>query len=231
MSAKPKEKKQQPVANKETKETTLATAESEATNLVTDELTTALEEIVEEKPKAEKIKGELVTPLDDSNFLVGDRQFRLVANHREGFDAQKLGERYSDVLSRYDYIVGDWGYEQLRLKGFFRADNRRAHPDQRIDSLEDYLYEYCNFGCAYFVIERIGGGDKKEKPAQRRKKKKNYNQTAYIDEKKGPVSSSHKKPVIKKRKETPKKATAAKESVEQPANEKANFTIRKRKES
>lgn len=172
MSAKPKEKKQQLVANKETKETTLATAESEATNLVTDELTTALEEIVEEKPKAEKIKGELVTPLDDSNFLVGDRQFRLVANHREGFDAQKLGERYSDVLSRYDYIVGDWGYEQLRLKGFFRADNRRAHPDQRIDSLEDYLYEYCNFGCAYFVIERIGGGDKKEKPAQRRKKKK-----------------------------------------------------------
>ncbi len=84
-------------------------------------------------------------------------------------------------LARYDYIVGDWGYEQLRLKGFFRADNRRAHPDQRIDSLEDYLYEYCNFGCAYFVIERIGG--KKEKTTQRRKKKKNHNR-AYIDEKK-----------------------------------------------
>ena len=73
-----------------------------------------------------------------------------LSDYREGFNAEKLGERYSDVLARYDYIVGDWGYEQLRLKGFFRADNRRAHPDQRIDSLEDYLYEYCNFGCAYF---------------------------------------------------------------------------------
>ena len=93
-----------------------------------------------------------------------------MSDYREGFNAEKLGERYSDVLARYDYIVGDWGYEQLRLKGFFRADNRRAHPDQRIDSLEDYLYEYCNFGCAYFVIERIGG--KKEKTTQRRKKKK-----------------------------------------------------------
>lgn len=128
-----------------------------------------MEEIVEE-PKAEKVKGELVTLLDDSNFLIGERHYRLVSDYREGFNAEKLGERYSDVLARYDYIVGDWGYEQLRLKGFFQADNRRAHPDQRIDSLEDYLYEYCNFGCAYFVIERIGG--KKEKTTQRRKKKK-----------------------------------------------------------
>ncbi len=50
-----------------------------------------------------------------------------MSDYREGFNGEKLGERYSDVLARYDYIVGDWGYEQLRLKGFFKADNRRAH--------------------------------------------------------------------------------------------------------
>ncbi len=44
---------------------------------------------------------------------------------------------------------------------FFDTSNRRAAPDQRIDTLEDYLYEYCNFGCAYFVIERTG--ERKEK--------------------------------------------------------------------
>ena len=43
----------------------------------------------------------------------------------------------------------------------FDTSNRRAAPDQRIDTLEDYLYEYCNFGCAYFVIERTG--ERKEK--------------------------------------------------------------------
>ena len=43
-----------------------------------------------------------------------------MSDYREGFNAEKLGERYSDVLARYDYIVGDWGYEQLRLKGFFK---------------------------------------------------------------------------------------------------------------
>ncbi len=104
--------------------------------------------------------------------MIGEQHYRLVKDHREGFNPEKLGERYSEVLSRYDYIVGDWGYEQLRLKGFFRVDNRRAHPDQRIDALEDYLYEYCNFGCAYFVIEQIGGKKEKILLAEEKEKSK-----------------------------------------------------------
>ncbi|EEV48548.1 YutD family protein [Enterococcus faecium] len=225
MSAKQNE--QQNVEHKTEIAKKKSSAEQETT--VTEELTAALEEIVEE-PKAEKVKGELVTLLDDSNFLIGERHYRLVSDYREGFNAEKLGERYSDVLARYDYIVGDWGYEQLRLKGFFQADNRRAHPDQRIDSLEDYLYEYCNFGCAYFVIERIGG--KKEKTTQRRKKKKNHNR-AYIDEKKGPVASNRKKPVIKNRKTESAKNSEKVKKQEQPKQvekTKTAFTIRKREE-
>ncbi|MEY8445846.1 YutD family protein [Enterococcus ratti] len=189
---------------------------------ITKELTNVLEEIIEE-PKAQTIKEESITFLDEINFLIGEKHYRLVANHREGFDPEKLGERYSDILSKYDYIVGDWGYEQLRLKGFFRIDNRRAHPEQRIDSLEDYLYEYCNFGCAYFVIEQISG--KKDKHAQRRRKKKKQNR-AYIDEKKAPVSANHKKAVIKKRKAEQIKAD--KTSIKPKSS--ANFTIRKREE-
>ncbi|MGM9903113.1 hypothetical protein A5844_001574 [Enterococcus sp. 10A9_DIV0425] len=197
---------------------------------VTEEITAVLEEIIEE-PKTEKVKGELVTLLDQTNLLIGDKQYRIVTDYREGFNAEKLGERYSEVLSRYDYIVGDWGYEQLRLKGFFTATNRRAHPDQRIDALEDYLYEYCNFGCAYFVIERIGG--KKEKNTQRRKKKKNQNRPSYahIEEKKAPVES-RKQPVIKQRKPVRGKTEAKEtEKMNKPkSNAKKNFTIRQREE-
>ncbi|MGM0123470.1 hypothetical protein IGI37_000836 [Enterococcus sp. AZ194] len=202
---------------------------------VTDELTAVLEEIVEE-PVKEKKKGETVTPIDETNFLVGERHYRIVHNHRDGFDADKLGERYSEVLSRYDYIVGDWGYEQLRLKGFFKEDNRKAYPDQRIDTLEDYLYEYCNFGCAYFVIERIGGKREKTQNRRRRKKTPTHNQ-AHIEEKKGPVTSVPKKknkPVIKKR-EDEKSGFSKKEGKktnEQGKQEgkKAGFTIRQREQ-
>ena len=33
--------------------------------------------------------------------------------------------RYSDILDKYDYIVGDYGYDQLRLKGFYKDSNKK----------------------------------------------------------------------------------------------------------
>ena len=182
---------------------------------ITDEITSVLEEIIEE-PEKQPQKGELVTLVNEDELLIGTRQYKLVVDYREGFDPQKLGERYSEVLARYDYIVGDWGYEQLRLKGFFDKDNRKALPDQRIDMLEDYLYEYCNFGCAYFVIQRVGG--KKEKSTTRRRKKKPAAQSNQTQE----------KPTIKNGKPKEKKARS-KETTVKKTNKK-EFTIRQREE-
>ncbi|MGX7197003.1 YutD family protein [Enterococcus olivae] len=190
---------------------------------LTDEVTAVLEEIVEDKEKKE-VKGEVVVSVSDTEFLIGNRQYKLLTNYREGFDPQRLGERYSEVLARYDYIVGDWGYEQLRLKGFFESSNRKAMPDQRIDMLEDYLYEYCNFGCAYFVIQRIGG--KRDKTNNRRRKKRQNPSQAHVSEKKENLSERNKKkPVIKNKqpKEKAPKKTIVKET-------KKGFTIRKRED-
>ena len=188
---------------------------------VTKELAEVLDEIVE-TPAEEKKKGETVVFVDDSNLLIGERQYRLVRNYREGFDAERLGERFSEVLTRYDYIVGDWGYDQLRLKGFFREDDRKSLPEQRIDTLEDYLYEYCNFGCAYFVLERTGG--KRQQTRKKRKCKRKDKSQAYVEEKKVPVTNKpKKKPVIKNRQPKKETPTKTKEKDER-------FVIRQREE-
>ena len=86
---------------------------------------------------------------------IGNRQYEIVEDFREGFNEEAIRERYSDVLSRYDYIVGDWGYGQLRLKGFFNDSNQKAAFDTKIGTLKEYLYEYCNFGCPYFVLKKV----------------------------------------------------------------------------
>ena len=85
---------------------------------------------------------------------VGGRAFELIQEHKDAWKPEAFKERYSEVLDRYDYIVGDWGYNQLRLKGFFKEGNGKATKDSVIGALQDYLQEYCNFGCAYFVLER-----------------------------------------------------------------------------
>ena len=56
--------------------------------------------------------------MNETDIQIGEREYRIVKNHRDAFDPERLGERFSEVLARYDYIVGDWGYEQLRLRGF-----------------------------------------------------------------------------------------------------------------
>lgn len=86
--------------------------------------------------------------------LAGNK-YKVVENEKNGLEEVALKERYSDILKKYDFIVGDWGYEQLRLKGFYHNDNPKATFDTKINVLEDYLYEYCNFGCAYFVIKKV----------------------------------------------------------------------------
>lgn len=91
---------------------------------------------------------------------LGGKVFELAYENKNGWNFEAFRERYSDVLDRYDYIVGDWGYNQLRLKGFFREGNPKASKETCISTLQEYIQEYCNFGCAYFVLERIHGKKK-----------------------------------------------------------------------
>ena len=40
----------------------------------------------------------------------------------------------------------------MRLRGFYK--NERAEESlEKISRLQDYLLEYCSYGCAYFVLE------------------------------------------------------------------------------
>ncbi|UTR15850.1 YutD family protein [Salipaludibacillus sp. LMS25] len=86
---------------------------------------------------------------------VQSNRYEVVEDVRNGWSEEAFKERYSDVLNKYDYIVGDWGYEQLRLKGFFHEENRKFGHESKISFLPEYLYEYCNFGCPYFVIKKV----------------------------------------------------------------------------
>ena len=88
-------------------------------------------------------------------YVAGGNAYRLVRNHKNGWNPEAFRERYCDVLERYDYIVGDWGYNQLRLKGFFRDNHPKATKETAISGLADYLSEYCNFGCAWFVLAKV----------------------------------------------------------------------------
>lgn len=81
--------------------------------------------------------------------------YEVMEENRDGWNPEAFKERYSDILDKYDYIVGDWGYGQLRLRGFYTDLNRKVPFEQRISALDEYLQEFCNFGCPYFVLRKV----------------------------------------------------------------------------
>ncbi|MGO4888921.1 YutD family protein [Anaerobacillus sp. MEB173] len=91
--------------------------------------------------------------------------FEVVEDVKSAWNEEEFKARYSDVLNKYDYIVGDWGYSQLRLRGFFNDENRKSTYDTKISTLPEYIYEYCNFGCAYFVLRKVKDIQSKQKKA------------------------------------------------------------------
>lgn len=108
-------------------------------------------EISPEMYNYNKFPGPEFVHFDD---LVKSEQatFKLLENYKDAFDVTNFNQRYSDILLKYDFIVGDWGNEQLRLKGFY-LDKSDIKKTSRISRVEDYIKEYCNYGCAYFILQ------------------------------------------------------------------------------
>ncbi|HDA5534502.1 TPA: YutD family protein [Staphylococcus aureus] len=93
---------------------------------------------------------------------VDQHYFELIENYRECFNEEQFIARYSDILDKYDYIVGDYGYDQLRLKGFYKDSNKKAEMSKRFSNIQDYIFEYCNFGCPYFVLRHLSNQEVKK---------------------------------------------------------------------
>lgn len=96
-----------------------------------------------------------VSEMVDNQFSINKHQYELVKNYKDCFDLNRFVDRFSTILTKYDYIVGDWGYDQLRLRGFYSEDNPLFIPNRGIQTIDDYLYEECNFGCAYFIVKNM----------------------------------------------------------------------------
>ncbi|SEM95717.1 Uncharacterized protein YutD [Ligilactobacillus sp. WC1T17] len=129
--------------------------------------------------KAEKIAeyaSEIIMQ-SDTQMLIDGHPYVLVKNYRDGFQTERLKERFSQILTKYDYIVGDWGYDQLRLRGFYESKSKKGTPSQSIDRLMDYLYENCNFGCAYFVLRNLDVQKPAPIPKEEHPKRRNQRNT------------------------------------------------------
>lgn len=204
---------------------------------LSNEITNLLNELTTED--SESI---LISQVDAETIIIEEETYLLVEDYREGFELDAFKARYQPFFEKFDFIVGDWGHEQLRLRGFYQINQSGVPFDQTIDLLEDYLLEYCNFGCRYFVLGKEDAVEEYKElypkvvdkmPKSKGRKKPKTKTGKKINPKKGTVTKhkSKKEKSRKSRKPFKMKDIKSLETTQkktQTTTKQTNFTIRKK---
>lgn len=83
-------------------------------------------------------------------------EYEIISNDRDCFnkeDIEKLLEE-TDYFDTYDYILGDYSYEKLRLKGFREDKGKNTTEINNIKNLDNYIKNYCNTNAKTFLIKK-----------------------------------------------------------------------------
>lgn len=88
-------------------------------------------------------------------FIIDGITYEIIKDNRNAFTEESFKNRYTDYFYDYDYVVGDWAYDKLRLKGFYEDNNPKAKDINKISTLDIYLKDKCAYGCKYFVAKKV----------------------------------------------------------------------------
>ena len=86
-----------------------------------------------------------------NKITLENNEYEIIKDYKNGYNKDELTNKYTDYFKDFDYIVGDWAYGKLRLKGFYDKKNKNCKEFNNIDNLDKYLKENCAFDCSYFV--------------------------------------------------------------------------------
>lgn len=87
-------------------------------------------------------------------IIINDVKYIVKKDYNEALNIEEIKSKMTDYFNNFDYIVGDWSYSKLRLKGFYESNNKNVKDINNINNLDDYLTNYCAYGCKYFVLKK-----------------------------------------------------------------------------
>lgn len=86
---------------------------------------------------------------------INNNDYQLIENYKDGYDDTEFKDKMTDYFDDYDYVVGDWAYGKLRLKGFYDPKNSKVKDLNNFNKVKDYLQHNCAYGCKYFIVKKV----------------------------------------------------------------------------
>ncbi len=90
-----------------------------------------------------------------NEIKINNTYYKINKNINSALDNACLDEKVTDYYNDFDYIVGDWAYGKLRLKGFNNKNNKRYNKINDISLVDDYIKNCCAYGCKWFLLEKV----------------------------------------------------------------------------
>lgn len=94
-------------------------------------------------------------------MIINNEKYEIIKDVNEGFNKEEVEKCITDYYYDFDYIVGDWAYGKLRLKGFFRSENKNKKNFNDIKNVDTYILERCAYGCKHFILKKTKTLEKK----------------------------------------------------------------------
>ena len=86
---------------------------------------------------------------------IKNKNYKILKDIGDTVRSVSLDEIVTDYYDNFDYIVGDWAYGKVRLKGFYNKNNKNAKSFNNIENVEDYILNQCAYGCKHFILEKL----------------------------------------------------------------------------
>ncbi len=88
-------------------------------------------------------------------IIINDIEYEVIRNDKECLNAKDLEDKITDYFDSYDYIMGDFSYDKVRLKGYYDSSNKKVKQINDIKYLDDYLKNYCSYGARIFLLKKL----------------------------------------------------------------------------
>lgn len=86
---------------------------------------------------------------------IRNNAYNVIKDYGETLNSVNLEELVTEYYDNFDYIVGDWAYGKLRLKGFYNNTNKNVKDFNNFDNANNYIENNCAYGCKHFILEKI----------------------------------------------------------------------------
>lgn len=86
---------------------------------------------------------------------VENKELELIFDKGDCFNEEEFVSKFTDYFYDYDYVLGDYAYNKLRLKGFCDKNNQKFNNINDYSNKDKYIKEQCAYECKYFVLKIV----------------------------------------------------------------------------